>query len=123
MVIITTGQVKTVWHGNYPTYCWDSENEQPCPSNIECYGLFPNTPQDVCQVNSAQTSPNYDNVCNPDDNTYPSSMLCSDCQLGGVSYAEFAGIMADMLAFGTIADRIDAANNLQLRALSHIISD
>ena len=50
-------------------------------------------------------------------------MLCSDRQLGGVSYAEYAGIMADMLAFGTIADRIDAANNLQLRALSHIILD
>ena len=50
-------------------------------------------------------------------------MLCSDRQLGGVSYAEYAGIMADILAFGTIADRIDAANNLQLRALSHIILD
>jgi hypothetical protein len=25
-VNITTGQVKTVWHDNYPT-CWDSEND------------------------------------------------------------------------------------------------
>jgi hypothetical protein len=115
-VIITTGQVKTVWHDNYPT-CWDSENEQPCPDNIECCGLFPNTPQDVCQVT---TTPN-NNICTEDDNTFPSNLLCSSRQLGGVSYAEFAGIMVGMLAFGTIADRIGRKKAGTLTAILMIV--
>jgi hypothetical protein len=122
-VIITTGQVKTVWHDNYPT-CWDSENEQPCPNNIECCGLFPNTPQDVCQVTTTTPTPtpNEDSICTQDDNnTYPSNLLCSSRQLGGVSYAEFAGIMVGMLVFGTIADRIGRKKDGTLTALLMIV--
>lgn len=88
-VIITTGQIKTVWHYNYPE-CWDSENDQNCPNNIQCCGLFPNTPDDVCSA----TIPN--EVCT-DNNEYPSNVLCTSRQLGAVSSAEFAGIMTGML--------------------------
>jgi hypothetical protein len=112
-VIITTGQVKTVWHDNYPE-CWDSEKDQPCPQNIECCGLFPNTPQDICTVSTTTTTPN--EICTS-DNEYPTSLQCSSRQLGGVSYAEFAGIMVGMLTFGTIADLIGRKKAGSLTAL------
>ena len=94
-VIITTGQVKTVWHHQYPT-CWDYRVNQVCPDNIECLGLFPNTPKGL--------TPNPD-VCNSEE-TYPSSMLCNQNTIAAVSYSEFAGIMAGMLIFGYVSDLI-----------------
>lgn len=100
-VIITTGQVKTVWHANYPE-CWDSHNDQPCPNNIQCCGLFPNTPDAICSTDQSQT---LTDTCTT-ENEYPTSLQCSAVQLGGVSYAEFAGIMGGMLIFGAICDMI-----------------
>ena len=97
-VVITTGQVKTVWHRQYPT-CWEPHSNQVCPNNIECTGLFPNTPDE-----SSGWSPDPD-VCDQ-DGTYPSSMICSENVLAAVSYAEFAGIMVGMLSFGLAADII-----------------
>jgi hypothetical protein len=100
-VIITTGQVKTVWHDNYPT-CWDAQNDQTCPNLIQCCNLFPNTPQDLCSNGNIPSS----SLCTGDDYDYPESLTCSTQQLGGVSYAEFAGIMFGMLSFGAIIDII-----------------
>ena len=126
-VIITTGQVKTVWHDNYPT-CWDMDNDQSCPQNIDCCGLFPNTPDDldVCGLSSTNSTTfnhtlSSSDICTPDQGEYPSHMLCTSQQLGGVSYAEFAGIMAGMLAFGTIADRIGRQKAGTLTALLMIV--
>lgn len=96
-VIITTGQVKTVWHANYPS-CWDAENDQQCPNNILCCGLFPNTPATACDMP--------DNSVCAAGGTYPESVLCTERKLGAVSYAEFGGIMVGMVAFGAIADVI-----------------
>lgn len=98
-VIITTGQVKTIWHANYPT-CWDAASKQQCPDNILCCDLFPNTPASVCSNENAES-----NVCLA-DGKYPESALCTERQLGAVSYAEFGGIMAGMVVFGAIADVI-----------------
>ena len=112
-VIITTGQVKTVWHNGYPE-CWDGTNDQACPEKIACCGLFPNTPEDVCST----TTPN--EICT-DQNTYPASLTCSDSQLVAVSYAEFAGIMAGMVSFGWIADHIGRKNAGTLTAILMII--
>jgi MFS family permease len=112
-VIITTGQVKTVWHSGYPE-CWDNMNDQACPDKIVCCGLFPNTPEEVCST----TTPN--EVCT-DQNTYPDSLTCSDSQLVAVSYAEFAGIMAGMVSFGWIADQIGRKNAGTLTSILMII--
>jgi hypothetical protein len=99
-VIISTGQIKTIWHAEYPE-CWDSESDQPCPNHIACCGLFPNTPQQVCD-----SEPLADSICTADSNYFPSQLFCTRQQTGGVSYAEFAGIMAGMLTFGYVADLI-----------------
>ena len=120
-VIITTGQVKTVWHDNYPT-CWESEKEQICPQNIACCGLFPNTPSDLScgtsvDQNETFTMSGNSSICTPDQGEYPPNLLCSSRQLGGVSYAEFAGIMAGMLAFGAISDKIGRQKAGTLTAL------
>lgn len=98
-VIITTGQVKTIWHHQYPT-CWSARQHQFCPYNIQCEGLFPNTPE----VGQNGWTPD-PTVCNS-DLKYPSNMLCTLPGIASVSYSEFAGIMAGMLTFGFLADRI-----------------
>ena len=97
-VIITTGQVKTVWDHQYPA-CWEPDRDQVCPDDIECSGLFPNTPDE-----SSGWEPD-PNVCSA-DGSYPSNVLCSEHTTSAVSYAEFAGIMAGMLVIGIVADAI-----------------
>jgi MFS family permease len=92
-VIITTGQIKTVWHSAMPT-CFSAGHEATCPNNIECCGLFTNTP-DTCGKSD---------VCNNEDGTYRDEFLCKGSITGGISYAEFAGIMLGMLTFGKVAD-------------------
>jgi len=97
-VIITTGQVKTVWTAQYPA-CWAPNVEPSCPNMIECCGLFPNTPEvnGVCIPQST--------VCSA-DGSFPSSYLCSESWINSISYSEFAGIMLGMVTFGTLADWI-----------------
>mmetsp|Transcript_24505 Transcript_24505/g.69853 ORF Transcript_24505/g.69853 Transcript_24505/m.69853 type:complete len:765 (-) Transcript_24505:23-2317(-) len=105
LVIITTGQIKTIWHAQYPE-CWDAEKDQHCPNLIQCCDLFPNTPIDV--VNGEMVcAANFDppDFCQSDQ-TYPEAVLCGPGVTGGVSYSEFAGIMAGMLIFGIICDKI-----------------
>ena len=92
-IIITTGQIKTLWHAGYPT-CFTPDEDVVCPTNIKCCGLFPNTNPATCGT---------DDVCNA-DGTYPDKYLCNESIIGGISYAEFAGIMLGMLVFGRIAD-------------------
>jgi len=100
-VIITTGQIKTVWHHEYPT-CWGPNENQMCPYNIQCEGLFPNTPTE----GENGWTPNPD-LCNPSpSNTYPDNMLCTLRVTSAVSYSEFAGIMGGMLIFGFLSDKI-----------------
>ncbi len=91
-VIITTGQVKTIWHSAMPT-CFSAGHEAMCPQNIRCCGLFSNTP-DTCGASDE---------CNV-DGTYNEEFLCNKSVTGGVSYAEFAGIMLGMITFGKVAD-------------------
>lgn len=102
-MIITTGQVKTIWYAQYPE-CWKPHAKQVCPNNIACCGLFPNTPFD----NSTGTP-----VCVPQEpefctaeGTYPEDVLCDDGLTHSISYVEFAGIMVGMVTFGKIADWI-----------------
>jgi MFS family permease len=102
-VIITTGQIKTVWHEQYPT-CWVPDSDQACPENIECCGTFPNTPVDA-NGNCAVQSSGVVGVCDA-MGEYESSYFCSENLRMAVSYAEFAGIMAGMIIFGFIADAI-----------------
>lgn len=45
-VIITTGQIKTIWHAAFPE-CFMPGETMTCPDNIDCCGLFENTP-DTC---------------------------------------------------------------------------
>jgi hypothetical protein len=103
-IIITTGQIKTTWHSNYPP-CWVPENAQQCPDNIRCCGLFPNTPFDEttgeCAVDFTKSSD-----CNQTTGKYNDGELCEESILDAVSYSEFAGIMVGMLVFGTLADII-----------------
>jgi hypothetical protein len=102
-IIITTGQVKTVWHAAYPS-CWGPTAEQHCPANIQCCGLFPNTPfdddTDTCTVDTKN-----DSLCNA-DGTFQGKTLCEESILGSISYTEFAGIMIGMIAFGVLGDVI-----------------
>jgi len=79
-VIITTGQIKTVWHHQYPE-CWEHDKEQPCPANIPCCGLFPNTPDSVCDADAP-----FNPMCT-DENEYPDSLLCTPAQIGAISYS------------------------------------
>ena len=83
-IIITTGQIKTIWHSGYPT-CFTPDESVSCPNNIQCCGLFPNTPPDTCGVSGSD-------MCNA-DGTYNDNMLCSNAIIGSISYAEFVGIM------------------------------
>eukprot|EP00986_Skeletonema_menzelii_P000127 scaffold31_cov132-Skeletonema_menzelii.AAC.1 len=66
-IIITTGQIKTVWHDAYPT-CFVPDEEVVCPNLIQCCGLFPNTP-DTCEGTNS-------NWCEP-DGTYKDELLCN----------------------------------------------
>jgi len=97
-IVISTGQIKTIWHAQYPT-CWAPDVPQQCPFQIDCCGLFPNTP---VQVNGT-CAPQTPEVCNA-DGTYPDQALCDEAVVNAVSYAQFAGIMLGMLTFGRIAD-------------------
>ena len=101
-IIITTGQIKTVWHSAYPT-CFLADTDQLCPQNIHCCGLFPNTPADAngtCTVDTNELV-----YCN-DDGTYSDNLLCKVDVEGPISYSEFLGIMLGMLIFGSLADLI-----------------
>jgi len=94
-VIITTGQLKTVWHDAYPT-CFIPHAEMQCPNLIQCCGLFPNTP-DTCGTNTE--------MCQA-DGTYKDEYLCNPAVISSLSYIEFAGIMLGMLLFGKLADLV-----------------
>ena len=101
-IIITTGQLKSVWSAAYPS-CFNPKNDQVCPENIECCNLFPNTPTNTdgtCAVDFSEFS-----MCNA-DGSYDDSVLCEKSILHAQSYTEFAGIMLGMLTFGILADRI-----------------
>jgi MFS family permease len=64
--------------------------------------LFPNTP--ALGKNGWEPDPD---VCNINlNNSYPSNMLCTHAGIASVSYSEFAGIMAGMLIFGFLSDKI-----------------
>lgn len=99
-LIITTGQVKTVWYDQFPT-CWKPEKDQHCPNKIECCGLFPNTPT----LNNGTCVPQSPDVCTL-EGEYPPSVLCPVGLLNSISYSEFAGIMLGMIVIGMLADVI-----------------
>lgn len=70
-LIITTGQIKSIWHAAYPT-CWEAHKEMVCPENIACCGLYPNTPENedgTCAVDTSSSD-----VCNA-DGTYNENVL------------------------------------------------
>jgi hypothetical protein len=102
-IIITTGQVKTVWHAAYPT-CWEPTKDQHCPDNIRCCGLFPNTPVDddggTCAVDTGNQF-----TCTA-DGTYREGAVCKESVIASISYTEFACIMVGMVAFGVLGDAI-----------------
>lgn len=119
LVIITTGQIKTIWHAEFPE-CWDAEKEQHCPNNIQCCGLFVNTPFNTNDNTCAATlePPGF---CQGDANLYPDSLLCNSRVTSSVSYSEFAGIMAGMLAFGIVCDMIGRKNAGTLTSILMIV--
>lgn len=104
-VIITTGQVKTLWDAQFPV-CFSADKDQICPNLIRCCGLFPNTPVDPT---TGQCQPRNTEFCNA-DGTYPQSSLCNEAATNALSYSEFAGIMVGMVTFGAIADCIGHNN-------------
>jgi hypothetical protein len=112
-IIITTGQVKSIWHSQYPE-CWSPDEDAHCPELIQCCGLFPNTPtfpnNDTCAVNID------DNHCQS-DGAHTADRLCPSSITDSVSYSEFAGIMAGMLLFGAICDRIGRKNTGTLTSI------
>lgn len=108
-VIITTGQIKSIWHAEYPT-CWDADHDQLCPERIQCCGLFENTPENNNDADGICTATFFpDGYCDL-DGTYREEVLCHERVTGGVSYSEFAGIMFGMVAFGFIVDWIGRKN-------------
>jgi hypothetical protein len=100
-IVITTGQIKTIWHGQYPE-CWIPDDDQNCPNQIDCCCLFPNTLLDLAPDPAG-------GVCAA-DGQYPDSMLCTERNIHAVSYAEFAGIMGGMLVIGFTCDWIGRKN-------------
>ena len=112
-VIITTGQLKTIWHASYPT-CWDGMNEQECPDSILCCGLFPNTPIDTTTGECAIMNPTQYDVCDATTGAYDPSMLCSEGILNSISYTEFAGLMIGMMSFGFIGDWMGLKNAVRI---------
>ena len=118
-VIITTGQIKSIWHAQYPT-CWEYDKDQACPNRIQCCGLFPNTPGDQDGNCAATFLP--DGYCeNSEQQVYPDALLCNERVTAGVSYSEFAGIMAGMVSFGIICDLIGRKNAGTLTSLFMIV--
>ena len=117
-VIITTGQIKSIWHAQYPT-CWDHENDQHCPNRIQCCGLFNNTPVDQDDATTCAATFLPDGFCT--DSDYPDTLLCNERVTGGVSYSEFAGIMAGMVLFGIICDWIGRKNAGTLTSMFMIV--
>ena len=105
-MIITTGQIKTIWQDAYPE-CQSAGQEQHCPELIRCCGLFPDNPLEndngICQVEMA------DNDFCTADGMYPDNVLCNANVIEAISYSEFAGIMSGMLVFGFVADRLGRA--------------
>lgn len=110
-IIITTGQIKTVWHDAYPT-CFVPDEEMVCPDLIQCRGLFPNTPETV-----EGTNPNW---CQ-DDGTYKDELLCTPGVISSLSFVEFAGIMLGMLTFGKLADLMGNQSAAILAAFLQLI--
>lgn len=96
-LIITTGQIKTIWHAQYPE-CWVPDEDQFCPQNIQCCCLFPNTPSFNDTIVLSDTC--------AADGSYPDLVLCSERITNSISYAEFAGIMLGMIVFGSVCDII-----------------
>ena len=100
-IIITTGQVKSIWHAAYPT-CWQPTEEAKCPMNIECCGLFPDTPVDdatgFCGAmigdSNATGSFEFSSMCDATTYEYQDSFLCNQGILNAISYTEFAGVSA-----------------------------
>ena len=96
-IIITTGQLKSIWHAMYPT-CWSPEMNMACPDLIKCCGLFPNTPLDAstgqCAVEDFDTlvEGNMYEVCDPSTGDYRAGSLCNENILDAISYSEFAGV-------------------------------
>ena len=94
-IIITTGQIKTIWKSEYPE-CFTPGHKQNCANNIECLGLFPNTPHNLVPNSNFCTS----------EGTFPSNVLCNNSDVQALSYTEFAGIMGGMLVIGFTCDII-----------------
>ena len=102
-IIITTGQIKSVWHAAYPL-CFDPDKNMNCVSQIHCCGSFPNTPE-TCGINNPEidTDTGVYYECDA-DGTYNDNLSCQSGVIHIISYAEFAGIMLGMLTFGKLAD-------------------
>ena len=101
-IIITTGQIKLVWKAAYPL-CFHPDSNMHCVNQIHCCGPFLNTPE-TCGLNN----PDFDTLgmhyeCDA-DGTYNDDLSCQPAVIGGISYAEFAGIMLGMITFGKLAD-------------------
>eukprot|EP00751_Fragilariopsis_kerguelensis_P011747 CAMPEP_0170774688 /NCGR_PEP_ID=MMETSP0733-20121128/10109_1 /TAXON_ID=186038 /ORGANISM="Fragilariopsis kerguelensis, Strain L26-C5" /LENGTH=712 /DNA_ID=CAMNT_0011117297 /DNA_START=70 /DNA_END=2208 /DNA_ORIENTATION=+ len=125
-IIITTGQLKTIWHAMYPA-CWSEDDNVACPNLIKCCGLYPNTPLDEttgqCAVNIGSNLAEgeiYD-VCDPTTGDYNAGVLCDNGTLQAISYTEFAGLMIGMLSFGFIGDCMGLKNAGILAALLSVI--
>jgi MFS family permease len=118
-IIITTGQVKTIWHAAYP-HCFYPTHEMNCPNQINCCGSFSNTP-DSCGLNHPDyATDGLHQDCDP-DGTYKSNLMCSEGVTGGMSYAEFAGIMLGMVTFGKVADLLGKHAAGMLTAVFQVI--
>jgi hypothetical protein len=102
-VIITTGQIKSLWHAQYPT-CWTPSAPQHCPENIACCGLFPNTLANCSDIAASSNT----NTCAA-NGTFNAKSLCKPGIPESSSYSEFAGIMVGMLLFGAIGDMMGRA--------------
>lgn len=96
-IIITTGQIKSVWKAAFPL-CFHPGASAHCPDLVHCCNGYKNEPE-TCGLNADEL--HYE--CN-DEGDYYSEYTCKKNVIGGISYAEFAGIMLGMLTFGKIAD-------------------
>jgi len=98
-VLITTGQVQTLWNAEYPE-CWQAGKSVHCPNLIECCGTFSNDP-----LVNGTCVPRNPQMCNA-DGTYPSELHCTHKVKNAATYAEFAGIMIGMVCLGLLSDVI-----------------
>jgi MFS family permease len=110
-IIITTGQVKTIWKAQYPECLAHSA---VCPNLVQCCGVFSNEPltNGVCVPEPG--------LCQA-DGTYPSGMVCNSGITGALSYVEFAGIMVGMLTFGKLADMFGRTRAGIIAALLQVV--